>query len=207
MAESPWPTIHAERDALANDLAGLTDEQWATPSLCDGWNVREVLAHVTGAANMTPPAFFGKMLAAGFRFPVFANKEIARQIGASPAETLSNFKASISSTKHPPGPIDTWLGETLVHAEDIRRPLGITHAYPPDAVKRVADFYKGSNLLIGSKKRIAGLTLRATDTDWTTGSGPEVSGPAIALVMAMTGRRAALDDLEGEGKATLASRF
>ena len=70
----------------------------------------------------------------------------------------------------------------------------------------MADFYKGSNLLIGSKRRISGLTLRATDADWTTGTGPEVSGPILSLVMAMTGRKAADDDLTGEGVATLRSR-
>jgi len=93
-----------------------------------------------------------------------------------------------------------------VHSEDIRRPLGITHAYPMEAVTRVADFYKRSNLLIGSKRRIAGLSLRATDTQWSTGSGPEVAGPAISLVLAMTGRKQALDELSGEGLAVLRER-
>jgi hypothetical protein len=73
-------------------------------------------------------------------------------------------------------------------------------------VVRVADFYKGSNLLIGSKNRIADLTLRATDTDWSYGTGPEISGPILSLVMAMTGRKAAIDDLAGDGVATLRSR-
>jgi len=108
--------------------------------------------------------------------------------------------------KHPPGPTQTWLGETIVHSEDIRRALGIGHEYPTDAVITVADFYKGSNLLIGSKRRIGGLTLRATDAGWTTGTGPEVSGPILSLVMAMTGRKVADDDLAGEGVATLRSR-
>jgi len=70
----------------------------------------------------------------------------------------------------------------------------------------VADFYKGSNLLIGSKSRIAGLTLRATDANWSHGAGPEVSGPILSLVMAMTGRKQADDDLAGDGVATLRSR-
>ena len=70
----------------------------------------------------------------------------------------------------------------------------------------VADFYKGSNLLIGSKNRIDGLTLRATDADWSHGTGPEVSGPILSLVMAMTGRKAADDDLTGDGVAALRSR-
>jgi uncharacterized protein (TIGR03083 family) len=94
----------------------------------------------------------------------------------------------------------------IVHAEDIRRPLGIKHAYPAEAVTRVADFYKGSNLLIGSKRRIDGLTLRATDADWSHGTGPEVSGPALSLVLAMTGRTAAIEDLDGDGVATLRRR-
>ena len=93
-----------------------------------------------------------------------------------------------------------------MHAEDIRRPLGIEHHYPAEAVVRVADFYKGSNLLIGSKNRIDGLSLRATDADWSHGTGPEVSGPIMSLVMAMTGRKAADDDLSGDGVATLRSR-
>ena len=68
--------------------------------------------------------------------------------------------------------MDTMLGEMIVHAEDIRRPLGIKHAYPVAAVTRTAQFFTGSNLLIGAKRRITGLTLRATDTDWSHGTGP-----------------------------------
>jgi hypothetical protein len=82
----------------------------------------------------------------------------------------------------------------------------MSREYPEEALTRVADFFKGSNLLIGAKRRIAGLTLRATDTGWTTGSGPEVTGPHLSLVLAMTGRSAALADLSGEGLATLRSR-
>jgi hypothetical protein len=71
---------------------------------------------------------------------------------------------------------------------------------------RVADFSQSSNLLIGSKRRIEGLMLRATDTDWSHGTGPEVAGPILSLVMAMTGRRAADDDLTGDGVAALRTR-
>jgi hypothetical protein len=71
----------------------------------------------------------------------------------------------------------------------------------------VADFYKGSNLIVGAKKRIAGLTLNATDANWSTGDGPEVSGPILSLVMVMTGRQAALADLTGNGVTTLSSRI
>jgi hypothetical protein len=70
----------------------------------------------------------------------------------------------------------------------------------------VADFFKGSNMLIGAKNRIAGLTLTATDADWSSGSGTEVKGPILSLVLAMTGRSAALDDLSGDGVATMRGR-
>jgi uncharacterized protein (TIGR03083 family) len=98
------------------------------------------------------------------------------------------------------------LGEAVVHGEDIRRPLGISRSYPPEAVTRAANFFAASNLLIGTKKRIEGVTLRATDADWTRGSGPEVAGPILSLLMAMTGRTAALADLTGDGLGTLTSR-
>jgi hypothetical protein len=83
--------------------------------------------------------------------------------------TLARLREAQNRRSSPPGPVDSWLGETLAHAEDIRRPLGIAHAYPVGALSRVTSFYRGSNLLIGRKDRIAGLTLRATDTDWTPG--------------------------------------
>ena len=67
-----------------------------------------------------------------------------------------------------------------MHSADIRRPLGIPYAPPVSTSRRVADFYKNSNLLIGAKTRIAGIHLVATDTDWTHGSGPEVRGPLLS---------------------------
>jgi uncharacterized protein (TIGR03083 family) len=201
-----WPTIHAERSALAADLESLDEAQWATPSLCDGWTVHDVLAHMTATTRITAPAFFGKLIASGFSIKKMQANDIVVERGSSPADTLARFQAQVSSTKHPPGPIDTWLGESIVHAEDIRRPLGIKREYPTDAVVRVADFYKGSNLIIGAKKRIEGLQLKATDTDWSHGDGPEVSGAIVSLVMAMTGRKAVLADLSGDGVAALSSR-
>jgi uncharacterized protein (TIGR03083 family) len=203
---SPWPTIHAERESLATDLAPLNDEQWSTPSLCPDWSVRDVLGHMTATAKMTTPKFFVKLARSGFRFHNMSATEVARETAGAPADTLAEFRSQLPATTSPPGPIDAMLGEVLVHSEDIRRPLGIAHTYPKDAVARAAEFYQGSNLLIGAKKRIEGLKLQATDTDWSTGSGPEVSGPAISLLLAMTGRKAALDDLSGDGLATLRGR-
>jgi uncharacterized protein (TIGR03083 family) len=204
---SPWPLIHAERAALAADLAPLDDGQWKTPSLCQGWSVREVLGHLTATAKMTPPRFLAEFAAAGFRFNVMTAKDVRRETADTPAEGLAAFRALATATTHPPGPAEAMLGEAVIHGEDIRRPLGISRDYPMAAVLRVADFYTGSNLLIGAKNRIAGLRLHAADADWSTGSGPEVSGPAVSLVLAMTGRSAALDDLSGDGLAELRARF
>lgn len=200
-----WGIIHAERKALATDLQALAEAQWATPSLCTGWTVRDVLAHMTATARLTPPQFIGKFVLSGFNFASVQAKGIEAEKGRSPAETLANFTSLVNSSNHPPGPNDTWLGEVIVHSEDIRRALGIRHAYPIDAAVQVANFYKNSNLLIGAKTRIAGVKLRATDANWSNGDGPEASGPIVSLVLAMTGRTAALDDLAGDGVATLRS--
>jgi uncharacterized protein (TIGR03083 family) len=201
-----WTTIASERGALADDLADLSSAQWATPSLCGEWTVQEALAHMTSTAHISPPSFLLGLAAAGFSFDKFARKGIERWRGDGPAQTLQNFREVQHSRKHPPGPSTTWLGEAIVHAEDIRRPLGIAHTYPADAVLQVLDFYKGSNAIIGTKRRIEGVTLTSTDADWTHGSGPEVQGPLLSLLLAGTGRKAALDDLTGDGVAVLRSR-
>jgi uncharacterized protein (TIGR03083 family) len=201
-----WPVIHAERKALVTDLRALGEDQWSSASLCGRWTVRDLTAHMTATAKITPPAFFAKLAGSGFSLGRLQDKDIATEKGSTTADTLARFEAVVTSVKHPPGPADTMLGETIIHAEDIRRPLGIRHDYPGDAVVRVADFFKGSNLLIGAKRRIDGLALRATDADWSHGRGPEVSGPILSLVMVMTGRQAALGDLSGEGVATLRAR-
>src|ERR1700759_5333129 len=132
-----WTTIADERGELAEDLDRLEDEQWATTSLCDAWSVEDVVAHMTSTAQMTPPKFFAGFMVAGFNFPRFAQDGIKAHRGDDPLETLATFRKQQGSTKSPPGPKVTWLGETLIHAEDIRRPLGITHDYPVDAVRDV----------------------------------------------------------------------
>jgi len=205
-AASPWPLIHAEREALAADLATLDSAGWATRSLCGEWSVREVLGHLIATAKMTPLRFLAELAGSGFRFNAMTAKDVSRETAGPPAQSLAEFRRLATATSHPPGPVDSWLGESIIHGEDIRRPLGITRDYPIAAVIRVGNFYKGSNALIGAKRRITGLSLRATDAEWGTGSGPEVSGPALSLVMAMTGRAAALDDLSGDGLAMLRSR-
>jgi uncharacterized protein (TIGR03083 family) len=201
-----WPTVHAERKALAVDLRSIQPDQWPVTSQCAPWTVRDVLAHMTAAGKMTPPRFFGKLAGAGFSFDRVQEAGVAAEQGSSPADALARFEEIQDWVKHPPEPADTMLGETIIHAQDIRGPLGILHEYPLGALVRLADFYKASNLLIGTKRRIDGLSLRAIDTEWKHGTGPEVAGPMLALVMAMTGRKTALDNLTGAGVATLRAR-
>ncbi|HEY3004195.1 MAG TPA: maleylpyruvate isomerase family mycothiol-dependent enzyme [Kribbellaceae bacterium] len=202
-----WQMIGAERASLVEALAKLPDEDWDKPSLCTGWTVREVVGHMTSTANMTPPKFFAKMAGSGFSFQKMVRKEIDHfTAGKTTAELVDGLRSRIDARTGPPGPTVSWLGETIVHGEDVFRALGPYRDHPVEHVIAVADFYKNSNLLIGAKNRIAGVTLRATDADWSHGSGPEVSGPAIALVLAMTGRAVALDDLTGDGVAVLRAR-
>ncbi|MFE5210667.1 maleylpyruvate isomerase family mycothiol-dependent enzyme [Streptomyces sp. NPDC056600] len=201
-----WPLVHAERAALAADLAELSDEQWETPSLCTGLTVRQVLAHLTAGASLTPARWLAGVIRCRFDFDKQVAVRLAEQLGASPAETHQRFRAVVPSTTKPPLPVIAMLGEALVHAEDIRRPLGIARDHPIEVVTRVAEYYQGSDIVVVAKGRIGGLRLVANDGPFSTGTGPLVSGTTLALTMAMTGRRSYLDDLEGDGVELLRER-
>lgn len=202
-----WTYIHAERQRLADTLEGLTPEQWDAHSWCEGWTVQETTGHVVAAAEQTFPNFYKELLAAGFRFNTFTARGASRAADAGPEALVRRLRARTTTTNHPPAPVLAMLGEIVVHGEDIRRPLGLSHSSPEPALIAVADGWKNSNLLIGAKRRIDGLRLRATDVDWSHGQGPEVAGPLQSLILAMTGRKAANGDLSGDGVATLASRM
>ena len=201
-----WPLVHAERAALAADLADLTDEQWATPSLCGGLSVREVLAHMIAGASLNPVRWLAGVVRCRFDFDKQVAMRLAEQLGATPAETIDRFRSVLTSTTKPPVPTLAMLGETIVHAQDIRLPLGIRHEYPMGTLTRLAAYYQGSDLPVLTKTRIRGLRLAATDGSFTTGSGPLVSGTTLALIMAMAGRGAYCDELKGDGAATLRER-
>jgi uncharacterized protein (TIGR03083 family) len=207
MAKDPWRIIHAERSALARDLAKLRPAQWETQSLCSLWTVRDVVGHLTATAKMTPGSFVRRLLGSGFRFDAMAAKDVSRETAGTTAQLLEAFRRHVGDSTGPPGPAEAMLGEIILHGQDIRRPLRMAHAYPTDAVVRVADFYKRPHALVGVKRRTSRLRLRATDVNWSYGSGPEVSGPVLSLALAMTGRAVALDDLSGEGLDTLRDRF
>ncbi len=201
-----WRYIGAERSAMADTWETLTPEQWGSPSWCEGWTLRKVAGHVLAAAEQTPLNFFKEFAAAGFNFDVFAGRGADRLGSLTAQELVGRLRARTTTTNHPPGPVTAMLGEIVVHGDDMRRPLGLSHASPEAALVTVADAWKKTNILIGSKSRIEGLRLRATDAAWTYGDGPEVAGPLQSLVVAMTGRRQVLGDLSGEGVPLLASR-
>lgn len=206
MAADIWTLVHAERTALADDLTALTTDQWSTPSLCEGWTVEQVLAHQVSTARTSALGFFSGLVKAGFSFDRFTDNGVKEGSKGGSAAVLAGYRDIATSTKAPPGPKVSWLGEELIHGEDIRRPLGLTRDYPAAAVVPTLDFYKGSNMIVGAKKRIAGLSLKATDADWSHGTGDLVSGPAISLLMAMTGRKEHLADLSGPGVEVLRNR-
>lgn len=202
-----WTNIHAERSAMADTWEGLSADQWSTTSWCDPWSVHVTAGHILAAAEQTIPNFYKEFVQAGFRFNVFADKAARRLAKEPPAEMVKRLRMRTTTTNRPPAPAVVMLGEIVVHGEDIRRPLGIDHDVSVPALEAVADNYCGTNLLIGSKRRIAGLRLAATDAVWTHGDGPEVAGPLKSLILAMSGRTGALDDLAGEGVPVLTARM
>jgi uncharacterized protein (TIGR03083 family) len=205
-SEEIWKYIHSERAQMAETWVALSPDQWAAASWCDGWSVQDTAGHVLAAAEQTPANFYKELISAGLKFNVFTDRAARRLASIGPDELVRRLQARTSTTNHPPAPVMAMLGEIVVHGEDIRRPLGLKHQSPEAALVAVADSWKNSNLLIGSKRRITGLRLRATDAQWSHGDGPEVSGPLVSLVMAMTGRKAVHADLSGDGVAILATR-
>lgn len=201
-----WSAIHAERAALAADLRGLTDDQWATASLCSALSVREVLAHLTATASLNPVQWFSGVVRCRFDFDKQVAMRLSEHLGSSPAQTLTEFERVIGSTTSPPLPKLALLGEVIVHSEDIRRPLGIHRDYPMSVLTRVAEYYRGTDQVVLAKGRIGGLRLKAGDGPFDTGAGDEVTGSTIALIMAMTGRGVYCDELTGNGVSTLRAR-
>ncbi|MBP2319656.1 uncharacterized protein (TIGR03083 family) [Kibdelosporangium banguiense] len=203
MTDALWQPVHAERAALAADLKDLTDEQWATTSLCTEFSVREVLAHITAAATLNPVRWMVGVIRCRFDFDKQVAMRLAEHLGTSPAGTLARFRDVVTSTTKPPLPVVAMLGETIVHGEDIRRPLGIRRDYPLETITRLAGYYASSDMVVLAKGRIGGLRLKATDGPFATGDGALVSGTTLALTMAMTGRKAYCDELEGDGVPVL----
>ncbi|MFJ5979073.1 maleylpyruvate isomerase family mycothiol-dependent enzyme [Pseudarthrobacter oxydans] len=198
--------VQAERTALAEDLESLTAEQWQHPTLCSQWDVEQVLAHLTAAASLNQWQWLRSILGARFRPDVHNQRRLAEHRGRTPAETLERFRAILGSTKAPSGHLAAYLGEVVVHAQDIRQPLGLPRRPSVEALTVVADFYAGRDFTVKSGTLAAGLQLRADDGSFAAGTGRMVTGSTLALVMGMAGRKPYLDELAGPGLPILRSR-
>ncbi len=203
-----WTMVGEARTDLANYLETLTPQQWDAPSLCDQWKVRDVVGHlVEGANKISMGNMIGMMARNGFNLNKMLAAGAIEEGKHTPQELLKAMRDAVSLQNTPPmtKPEDV-LSDTLIHTQDIRRALGEPGTVPRDRLVLALDRMKNTGSILGNKKRIAGLNLVATDTNWTTGDGPEVRGTGEALLMAMCGRKTAIDDLTGDGVATLRSR-
>jgi uncharacterized protein (TIGR03083 family) len=197
----------AERADLAELLATLTPEQWQAPTLCARWRVRDVVAHMFSYEDLSLPAVLGQLVRGGFNLDRVNEAGVAAYADHTPEQLVARVKAHLD----PSGLTAKFGGrialtDGLIHHQDIRRSLGLHRRIPPERMLTVLDFARTARP-IGAAKRIHGLTLRATELDWTTGTGPVVEGPSEPLLLAMAGRRGVIDELSGPGQQTLAKRL
>jgi uncharacterized protein (TIGR03083 family) len=199
-----WNAVHAERAALADDLEPLTAGQWRTETACPGWSVHDVLAHLLDTARTTRTRFLRDMLVCRFDFDRQNARGLARERREDPRDTLAAFRTELSSTSTPPAAIATRLVEAYVHGEDIRRAVGLVGDYPTDLVLTALQYQlRTGTALGGGKQRAQGLRLIAEDASFDSGSGAEVSGSALALLLAVSGRPVRPGELSGPGASPL----
>lgn len=196
-----------ERADLAAFLATLTTAQWQAPTLCDGWRVRDVVAHVIcydelGMRGLLPVVIRGR-----FRSSHVNAAAMADLRSRSPDQLLALLRQHL----HPRG-LPAALGgrvalvEGIIHHQDIRRGLGQGRAVPR---QRLLLALRWALIApdIGSLRHIRGVRLVATDVDFSVGAGPEVRGPGEALLMTIACRRGVIGELSGPGQAKLAKRL
>ncbi|GGU44413.1 maleylpyruvate isomerase family mycothiol-dependent enzyme [Lentzea flava] len=193
-----WQTIDSERAATADLLAGLSDVEWTYPSLCEGWTVREVAAHLT----LAPRVKIGEVLRTLVRARGNFNRMVdlaAREEARRPTgEIVAELRGIVGSRKLAPGQkLKDCLMDIMVHTQDIALPLGIERHMPTEAAVVAADHLWHMNFPFHARRKLAGHRLVATDADWSAGEGTEVSGPIEALAMLLAGRTATIPRLTG----------
>jgi uncharacterized protein (TIGR03083 family) len=190
-----WRHIHHERDTLAVTLRTLTPEQWEHDSLCEGWTVKDVAAHIISTPQMGLGRTFGvfaRNLGRGYHTMIFretkrlAERQTTEQILAD-YETFATSRRKVATTTTIEPLIDA-----LVHHQDIVRPLGLRHDMEPAAAVVAADRVRTLAPLMGTRRLIKGLRMVATDVDWARGQGRVVEGPMQELLMLCAGREADL---------------
>ncbi|MDO2986864.1 maleylpyruvate isomerase family mycothiol-dependent enzyme [Mycobacteroides abscessus] len=203
--EAAFNEIARERTDLADLLNGLSEPQLQTPSLCEGWTVRDVSAHILMPMITKTRSFAWAMLKAKWNWDV-ANvaltEGIVERYGPRIPELLrQNADNRVTPAKSGPLPL---LTDIVVHGQDIRRPLGLNRSFPPELAHTVLNFLMSSY----AERTIAKLPRpqvrwEATDIRWSAGAGPTVQGPAEALMLLITGRPCALADISGDGAPIL----
>lgn len=175
-------------------LDGLEPEQWSTPSLCEGWTVRHVAAHITHSASGTPRLLF-ELLRSGFRFNAMIYR-VAVQDKRSPAELTAALRAMRGSRKRPPGTAELDpLTDVLVHTQDIAVPLGIDRPMPVDAAVAAAERVWAMGFPFKAQRRFDGVQLAATDAEFQAGEGRRVEAPIRDILMTLVGRPAITIDV------------
>ena len=205
-AAAIWQAVHAERRSLAVDLAGLRDEQWRLPSLCPGWDVHDVLAHLVDSARTGRISFVRDLVRARMDFDRANDHGIAREKRPDPQDTLAALRAAADLTRTPPANLATRLVEAIVHGEDVRRPLGLAGSYPEPAIAQALAYQLRTPVTFGGgRERAVGLRLVDTTTGATGGAGDDVQAEAIDLLLAVSGRPVDPGRLGGQGAARLAA--
>jgi uncharacterized protein (TIGR03083 family) len=182
-----WRRVDEQRIGLAGLLEGLTAEQWTAPSLCDGWQVRDVAAHLTHS-HMHPVRAIVEAARSGFRFDSMIQR-LGREDPRSQSEIAIALRGMAGSRKRVPGTsVQQPLIELLVHGQDITVPLGIDWPMPLDAAREVAQKLSGMTFPLNGQRRLAGVRLVATDAEFAAGEGREVQVLIGDIVMVLAGR-------------------
>ncbi|MDG4669437.1 maleylpyruvate isomerase family mycothiol-dependent enzyme [Mycobacterium sp. 236(2023)] len=189
--DTVWQHVDRQRTEVA-DLIDAIDARdpalWSTPSLCAGWNVRHVAAHLTHS-TMSMPRMLVEAARSGFRFNAMMNR-MATTDSQTPAEIAATLRGAAGSRRHPPGTTELDpLTDLLVHSQDICVPLGIDRPMPADAAVAAAHRVWGMGFPHRAQKRWAGVHLVATDADFSVGEGRTVEAPIGDLLMVLTGRQ------------------
>ncbi|TPQ16200.1 maleylpyruvate isomerase family mycothiol-dependent enzyme [Streptomyces sporangiiformans] len=203
-----WRVIDEERADLADLLVSLTPEQWACPSLCEGWTVRHVAAHLSLAPRARLAPVLWDVVQARGNFDRFVDNVTRREAVRPPADLVTELRAASGSRRLAPGQkLADAMMDVLVHGQDIAVPLGIDRPMPLEAARHSTEHVWRMGFPFHARKRLRGLRLVATDTDWSAGEGGDavVEGPIAALLLLVAGRHAAaLARLSGPGVAVLA---
>jgi uncharacterized protein (TIGR03083 family) len=196
---SEW--IAADRRDLAGALDGLTAAQWDAPSLCDGWAVRHVVAHLTMPLRYSPPRFLLRLAAAGGSFRKMSDG-VARRDGELPrAQLIATLRDRATYPWKPPGGgLEASLTHQVVHGLDITAALGTGRRIPDEAMAAVLGTVTGPQSTKHFGVDLSGVQLQATDLDWSHGQGAPLRGTAADLILLITGRRLPEGALSGPGE-------